>query len=160
MITAMITQALGLNRSQSRGRPHPKSRSQVRTRSQNRPRIRSADKRKGTVQDSRETTASILAASKERLDRDAERGNGPPIPTTQRTKPPRKQSRSEILALVAAMAEELDRRAAESAAAYGRTRTLDAAACQRAARHLREVLGIANGQRSAAYWQYRTTQRS
>ena len=74
--------------------------------------------------------------------------------------PARKQSRSELLRLVRYMADDLEERAANTGIGLSSTqRHIDASACQLAARHLRELMGIAQGQRSAAYWCYRAERR-
>jgi hypothetical protein len=68
----------------------------------------------------------------------------------------KRRSRGEILALVRTMADELDGRAGTLLADLSPgVMPTEAAACQRAARHLREVISIAQGRRSSAYWQFR-----
>lgn len=62
----------------------------------------------------------------------------------------RKLNRSEILEIVRSMAEEFGDRAEQ----HGDTPAA-AEASRHTARALRELLGVASGQRSAAYWQRR-----
>lgn len=67
---------------------------------------------------------------------------------------PRRQTRSELLEIAAAMARELERRGAQPQPDPRglASELVEAQACQRAARHLRELLSIAEGRRPAAYW--------
>lgn len=62
----------------------------------------------------------------------------------------RKLNRSEILEIVRSMAEEFGDRAEQCSDS-----ATEAEASRRTARALRELLGVASGQRSGAYWQRR-----
>lgn len=74
----------------------------------------------------------------------------------------RRHNREEMINIINTMTCELDQRASDAASSHAVSemhRRIDIAACQHAARHLREVLGIAQGRRSAAYWQHRANHR-
>jgi ethanolamine utilization microcompartment shell protein EutL len=68
---------------------------------------------------------------------------------TSRAPGTRKHNRNQILDVARAMIAELECRAGD-AAAYGSQ--LEVQTCLRTARYLKELTGIAQGQRSPAYW--------
>lgn len=59
----------------------------------------------------------------------------------------RRRNRNEILELATVMARELEARAAQPGASLG-----EMEAYRRSAKYLKELLSIASGQRSSAYW--------
>ena len=65
----------------------------------------------------------------------------------------KRRSRSEILNIVTAMADELEGRADEVGRELRRPGVGEADSYRRAALALREVLSIAHGRKSPAYWQ-------
>lgn len=66
----------------------------------------------------------------------------------------RRRNRTEIIELASVMARELEARAAQPGASTG-----EVEAYRRSAKYLKELLSIAHGQRSSAYWISRRVQR-